>query len=273
MPSDIVCEKVPNREMTIRTYSLGLLGVSILTALLTTTDAFAREDMGGQLQVSGGIAMPATSTAVFSNPAGLVSADRALVLQAEAPEVWDSGTYRAGVQTGGSSYGIAAGAEMQDAGSHNPLSAYYGIAVGTEAFTLGFAGQTGVSNSSGSTFNAGTLFKVGANSRIGFTARDIGNGVSEWGLGLAVGVATGVDIVVDSAADRNLDNLQIKPGIKVSSGQAALTLSYATGEREEFANGFSAGASFQFASKNTIEFEYNPGGDLSKYFVGLTLAF
>jgi hypothetical protein len=48
--------------MTIRTDILGLLGISILTALLISTDAFARDEMGGQLQVSGGFAMPAAAT-------------------------------------------------------------------------------------------------------------------------------------------------------------------------------------------------------------------
>jgi hypothetical protein len=247
-----------------------LLLLTIFSSGICASTAFAQETQNGNLQVSGGIAMPATSSAVFTNPAGLLGASTAVVLQAAAPDFWDNGTYRAGMQTGGASYGVAGGIEDRDLGNNDPLYGYYGLAVGTQAFSLGLAGRTGVVNSSGTTLNAGTLFSVGSSAKIGITARDINNGVSEWGAGVAFGVGQGVDLVFDSAADENLKNIEVKPGIKVGSQQAALTISYGTGAREEFADGFTAGASFQFASKTILEIQYNAGGDLSKYYASLT---
>jgi hypothetical protein len=244
------------------------LGVSILSTI--SSSAFAQENQAGNLQVSGGIAMPAGSTAVLTNPAGLVTASTGAVLQAGAPDFWDNGTYRAGLQTGGPSFGIAGGIEDTDQGQNNPLRAYYGVAVGTQNFSLGIAGKTGLSNSSGTSINVGTLFSVGSSTEIGVTARDVNNSVSEWGAGFAFGVNPGIDLVLDAAADSNLKNLEVKPGLKVGSPQAALTISYGTGAREEFADGFTAGASFQFASRSTLEIQYNAGGDFSKYFAALT---
>ena len=231
------------------------------------------------LHVSGGIAMPASSTAVHSNPAGIITAPTAVVLQAGAPKIWDNGTYRAGLQTNGSSWGVAGGIEDQTFGNNNgnnnsnssSLLAYYGMAVGTESFTLGLAGRTGISNSSGTALNVGLLFGVGSSARVGMTAWGINSGAYEWGAGAAFGVGQGFDLVLDAAADSNLANLQIKPGVKVSGSQAALTLSYGTGARAQFADGFTAGASFIFASNNTLELQYNAGGALSKYFAALTI--
>jgi hypothetical protein len=237
-----------------------------------TSLASAAEQVEGNLQVSGGIAMPASATAVFSNPAGLVAAPTALELQAGAPEVWDHGTYRAGLQTGGSSYGAAAGMQLTDQSSSDPLYTYYGLAVGVPAFSLGIGGKTGVSNASGTTLNAGALFSVGSSAKVGLTARDIDHSVSEWGAGVAFEVTSGVHFVVDSAIDHNFKNPEIKPGLKVGNETAALTISYGTGAREEFADGFSAGGCYRFSGGNLLEIQYNAGGDLSKYFAALTVA-
>lgn len=217
--------------------------------------------------------MPSTSTAVFTNPAGMVSAPTALVLSAGAPEVWDNGTYRAGVQTGGPSFGVAAGIENRDRATNDPLLMYYGAAVGSRAFSLGLAGKTGISNADGTTINAGLLFGVGSNAQIGITGRGLNDGVNEWGAGAAFMVGSGVDLVFDAAADDDLNNLEMKPGLRVSGGNAALSLSYATGPREQFADGFSAGGSYQFSAGNILELQYNAGGDLSKYFASLTIGF
>jgi hypothetical protein len=225
------------------------------------------------LQVSGGIAMPATSTAVLTNPAGMMGASTALVLQAAAPEVWDNGTYRGGLQTGGSSYGVAAGIQAGSVNSTTVSKAYYGVAVGTENFSLGLAGKTGISNSNGTVLNAGLLFGIGSTAHMGITARGIDDGINEWGAGIALGLASNFDLVFDAAANSDLRNLEMKPGIKVSSDQASLTMSYGTGDRQQFADGFSAGASFSFASSNVLEIQYNAGGDLSKYFAAFTLGF
>jgi hypothetical protein len=216
--------------------------------------------------------MPSNSSAVFTNPAGLVGASTSVNLQAAAPDFWDNGTYRAGVQTGSTSYGVAGGLEEQDVGQNNPLYGYYGLAVGTQGFTLGVAGRTGIVNSSGTSLNVGTLISLGSSTRLGVTAIGVDHSVTEWGAGLAYAAGQGVDLVFDAAADNNLKNLEAKPGIKVGNQQAALTISYGTGAREEFADGFTAGGSFQFASRSILEIQYNAGGELSKYFASLTFA-
>lgn len=216
--------------------------------------------------------MPANSTAVFTNPAGLVSAATAISLQAGAPDFWSNGTYRAGLQTGGASFGAAAGLERRDRTRNDPTLAYYGAAVGVSEFSLGLAGRTGISNSDGSTFNAGVLFSAGSSAQVGVTARGLDDGVNEWGAGVGFNVSSGVDLVFDMAADDDLDNLEVKPGLKVANGPAALTISYATGLREQFADDFTAGGSYQFSS-SLLEIQYNAGSDLSKYFAALTIGF
>ncbi len=259
--------------------------LTLLAGTSITGISQAAERTGGNLHVSGGIAMPATSTAVLTNPAGVVGAPTSLVLQAGAPEVWSNGTYRAGVQTGDASWGAAVGAEHRDRGSNglnnsinnnnsdDPTLIYYGVAVGVPAFSLGVGGKTGVVNSSGSTFNAGAMFLVGSSARIGLTARDLEDGVNEWGLGVGFNLSAGVDLVIDAAANEDLDNAEVKPGIKVGNEAVALTLSYATGPRQQFADDFTAGVAFQLASASLLELQYNAGGDLSKYYACFTLGF
>ncbi len=235
--------------------------------------ALAAESSGGNLHVSGGISMPAHATAVFTNPSGLVAAPTALVLQAGAPDFWENGTYRAGLQTGASSYGAAAGLEQRDRRNNDPLLAYYGLAVGVPAFSVGLAGKTGISNADGTTLNAGALFSAGSMATIGLTLRGLDDGVNEFGAGVAFEVGSGVHLVFDAAADEDLENPELKPGLKVGNETAALTVSYGTGPREQFADDFTAGGSYRFASSSLLEVQYNAGGDLSEYFASLTFAF
>jgi hypothetical protein len=248
----------------------------LIVAAITSTSVFA-QSRGGQtsghssLEVGGGISMPATSSAVLSNPAGMVGAHTALVVHAAASEVWDNGTYRGGLQTGGSSYGVAAGVENNSRGSgSSSTNAYYGFAVGSHEFSLGVAGKTGVSNSSGSTFNAGILVGVIPMVQLGFTAMSLNGGVDEWGFGAAFKFGNGIALVLDGAASSGFKKIEMKPAIKVGEGPAALTIGYATGARQEFNDGFAAGGSYQFANCS-LEVQYNAGGAYSKYFAGLTI--
>lgn len=245
----------------------------IASPLLFASVAFAAEPIGSNLHVAGGIALPGTSNSVHANPAGMVGAPTSLVLQAGAPEFWENGMYRAGVQGGGPSFGVAAGIEHHSLPGDDPLIAYYGLAVGTPGFSLGLAARTGLSNADGTTVNAGALFHPGDALRLGITAMGLDDGVNEWGVGLGVNVASGVDFVVDAAMDEDFDNPELKPGIRVGSDAASLTLSYATGPRQQFADGFTAGGSFVLASGTVIEAQYNAGGALSKYYAALTLGF
>lgn len=247
--------------------------LSILATLLSASSFAGEMNSLNRLQVSGGIAAPATSTSVFTNPAGLVAAPTALVLQAAAPSFWDNGTYRAGLQTGGSSFGAAAGLERIDRARNDATLGYYGFAVGVPAFSLGLAGRTGISNANGSTFNAGLLFSAGSNARVGITAIGLDDGVNEWGAGVGFTVTSGVVLVLDAAANDHLKNIELKPGMKIESGPAALTVSYGTGDRAQFADGFTAGGSYQFSAGNVLELQYNAGGSLSKYFAALTIGF
>lgn len=248
-----------------------IISLALLVSGIQLSYAYALEDTNSPLRVSGGIAMPATSTAVFTNPAGMVAASTSLVLEAGAPEFWDSGTYRAGLQTGGPSFGLAVGVEDRDRTRNDSVLAYYGLAVGVPTFSLGLGGRTGLSNSSGTSLHAGALFNMGSTAHIGLTARGLDDGVSEWGAGVGFEVGSGVDLVIDAAADDDLKNPEVKPGIKVTGGPAALTLSYGTDSRQQFADGFTAGGSFQFSGGNLLEVQYNAGGELSKYFACLTL--
>lgn len=244
-----------------------------LCAFLYSDNTSAQERMQmGNLHVSGGISMPSTHTSVFTNPAGLVGAPTALSLQAGAPEVWENGNYRAGVQTGGSNFGVAAGLERRDRVGKDATLGYYGFAVGASGFSLGIGGKTGISNADGTTLNAGLLFAAGSSAQVGVTARGIDDGVNEWGAGVALNVANGLSVVFDAAADDKMKNIEMKPGVRVGSGPAALTLSYGTGARQQFADGFTAGGSYQFSS-SVLEIQYNAGGDLSKYFAALTFGF
>lgn len=250
-----------------------LIRSATLLALGFSATAFAADRTEGNLHVSGGIAMPATVSSVLTNPAGMVGAPTAIALQAGAPRFWENGTYRGGLQTGGPSYGAAAGLETRDRSTNDPLYAYYGLAVGTPGFSLGLGAKTGISNAEGTHLNAGLLFSAGSSATIGLTAFGLDDGVNEFGAGVAFGVGNGVRLVFDAAADDNLENPELKPGIYVGSDKAALTLSYGTGARQQFADGFTAGGSFRFSSSNLLEIQYNAGGALSKYYAALTIAF
>lgn len=252
--------------------ALSLCATSLFAFLFSANTSAREMTNNSNVHVAGGIAMPSTSTSVFTNPAGLVGASTALSLQAGAPKFWENGTYRAGLQTGGANFGVAGGIERRDQPGNDATLGYYGLAVGTSGFSLGLAGKTGISNADGTNLNAGLLFAVGSSAQVGVTAHGLDDGVNEWGAGVAFNVANGVSLVFDAAADDDLDNLEMKPGLRVGGGPAALTLSYGTGARQQFADGFTAGASYQFSS-SVLEIQYNAGGDLSKYFAALTLGF
>jgi hypothetical protein len=247
---------------------------SIFTALILGSSS-ALADLAGEnnLNVSGGISMPSTKTAVLTNPAGMVGASTAAVLQAGVPEVWENGTYRAGVQSGSPLFGVAAGIEHLDRTRDDINYLYYGAAVGVPMLSFGLGAKTGITNADGTEVNAGVLFNPGPLGKFGLTARGVDDGIDEWGLGAALGLAPGITFVFDMAADSDFNELEIKPGIKVGVSPIALTLSYGTGPREQFADDLTLGASFQFSSANTIEVQYNAGGELSKYFVAASFGF
>ncbi len=235
--------------------------------------ALAADSKENNLHVGGGIAMPSTTTAVFTNPAGLVGASTAGVLQAGAREVWENGTYRAGVQTGSPLFGVAAGLEHIDLPRDDANFLYYGAAVGVPILSFGLNAATGITNADGTRVNAGVLFNPGPLGKFGLTARGLDDGVDEWGLGGAFDIAPGIALVLDLASDSDFDGIEAKPGIKVGVSPIALTLSYGTGSREQFADDLTFGGSFQFSSANTLEFQYNAGGDLSKYFLAASFGF
>lgn len=259
-----------NPPISVHTHSMNA-PIKILLATLISFSAYASKTSNNPLHVAGGISSPSTSNSVHTNPAGMADAQRALVFQAGAPSILNNGIYRAGGQTGNNNFGAAAGLELADHTASSSLALYYGLAIKIPTLSFGLSGRTGLSSSAnGSTFNLGAIFDLGSIARIGATAWGLQNGINEWGLGVALPLFSGIEFIADMAADSDFSGIELKPGLKVGNDNAALSISYGTGARSQFADGFTAGASFGF-SGNSIEAQYNAGGSFSTYYLCFTL--
>lgn len=222
--------------------------------------------------------MPGSTTATYTNPAGLVGASGAkLSLQAGSEDPMENPNYRALVLAGNGMFGASAGVDyrMNDGAAEDRGFAVYGLALNISAldFTMGVAGRTGIKNADGTDFNAGVLFRPTSLVRIGGTAMGINDQVDSYGLGVGLELMNGVELVADSAFDREFKNGEFKPGLRMSNSYAGLSLSYGTGGTAQFAKDFSAAAYFRVSSNSEIEIEYNHGGDLPKYFASLSFGF
>lgn len=227
--------------------------------------------------VSGSIAMPGLGTAVYTNPAGLARAnDVRLSLQGGSDHPMDDPSYRALLSGGNGTFGAAGGVKyrMRDGGDDVGY-AVYGLAMNVESlgFSLGVSGASGIKNADGSDFNAGLVFRPTSMVTIGGTAMGLKDRPESYGVGLGLELVSGVDLVADSAFDRDFKNGEFKPGLRLANEFAGLSLSYGTGATEQFAKDFSAAAYLRISANSDLEFEYNHGGDLPKYFASLSLRF
>ncbi|MBC7386063.1 MAG: hypothetical protein H7301_07890 [Cryobacterium sp.] len=240
-------------------------------------DSSGPSGFGTNVPVSGGIAMPGSTTATFTNPAGLVgNHSERLSAQAGSTHPMDNPNYRALALVGNGMFGASGGVDyyVPDNGPSQG-DAVYGLAVDVSALdlALGVSGRSGIKGSKGTDFNAGLLFAPMQYFTIGATAFGLKGNVDSYGLGVGLNLAPGVDLVGDSVFDTHFKNPEFKPGIKFSNADAGLSVSYGTGATEQFAKNVSAAAYFRVGMNSEIDFEYNHGGDLSKYYAALSFGF
>ncbi len=250
-----------------------------VSALALASSAHASGSADSSLvSVSGGIAEPSTTTAVFQNPAGLAEIKRtALNTHAFFPEsAFKDGEYGGGILYGkGSGFGLTAGATY--APTPSASRAYYGLAVASQALhlSLGAAGFTPISPSGDSTFNLGVSIEPSPGVRLAATARDVSSGPDEYGVGLAVSASNDVDLVGDATFDGDYKRPAVSPGIRVGSQQAALTVSYGfrldsktSFHSEEIREGVALAGGIRLGTSANLQVYYN---QMSKY--GATLSF
>jgi hypothetical protein len=262
------------------------LGFSLLALLASSPSQAARRGYsspstgtpGVGVPVSGSIAMPSSATATYTNPAGLIGNDGArLSLQGGSEKPMDNPTYRALILAGNGMFGASVGVKynIQDGAGDDTGYAVYGLALNISAIdlTLGFSGRNGIKSATGSDYNAGLLFKPTSLVTIGATAMGLQNQIDSIGLGVGFELMSGLDLVGDAAFNSKFKNGEFKPGLRLSNNYAGLSLSYGTGATVQFAKDFSTAAYLKLSSNSELEFEYNHGGDLPKYFAALSLGF
>ena len=250
--------------------------VSLCVSPLTVSASSDSSGVG--VPVSGSIAMPGSTTAVYTNPAGMVGTPGArLSLQGGSDKPMDNPTYRGLILAGNGSFGAAAGVKYQinDGSADDVGYAVYGLAVNISAldFTMGVAGKSGIKTATGSEYNAGVLVRPTSMITVGGTAMGVRDGVDSIGVGMGLELTSGVELVADSAFDQKFKNGEFKPGLRLANSNAGLSVSYGTGATAQFAKDFSAAAYLKFSSNSELEFEYNHGGDLPKYFASLSFGF
>lgn len=249
----------------------------MICALLIASSAHAAMD-SASFPVAGSIVMPGSTTGTFTNPAGIVKGEGVrLSLQAGTPDPMDDPNYRALLLAGNGTIGASAGVDYSIP-SDNAADrgwAVYGLALNISAldFTLGVSGRTGMKAAEGTDFNVGILLKPTPFITVGATALDIKGKPDDYGAGVGLALFSGVDLVVDAACDDDFKNTEFKPGLKISNPFAGISLSYGTGATAQFAKDFSGAAYLQVGSNSELEFEYNHGGDLAKYYAALSLGF
>ena len=258
----------------------------VLVFILVPTMAFSSGKGGEdehQLSVSGGIASPSFSSAVFQNPAGLVYNSK-FKGTAQAT-LNDFNNLYGGVLGGNGSFGAAGGVGhgFQSGGS---TSAFYGLGVQSDSLKIavGLAGFTDLGGG-GSTFNAGVLLGPSEKLTLGLTAIGLNSSVREWGAGIAVRLSGVTGLILDSTVDSGLNNFAIQPGVIVGNEKAALTFSYGlgvannteqswstrlttSGYSRQLSGGFAAGGSLRIGSSASWQVYYN---QLAKWYTAISI--
>lgn len=236
--------------------------------------AGAASRLGLDLPVGGSIAMPGPATATFTNPAGLIG-NRGVGLSFEAgsEHPMDNPAYRGLLLMGNGTLAVSGGLDYQVLESANdPAWAVYGIALNLDFLNLviGAAGRTQLREGNRSEVNAGILFTPARFFTIGATAMSAEHGVDSYGAGVSLSVMNGLDLVLDGATDSDFKHRELKPGLKISNQFAGISVSYGTGETSQFSKDVSAGAFLRLGANAEIEFDYNHGGKLPKYYAALS---
>jgi hypothetical protein len=254
-----------------------------LFAILSACSPFslswgASQGSNSGVPVAGSIVMPGTTTAVYTNPAGLVGGTTLrLSLQAGSDEPMEDPNARALVIGGAEWFGAAAGVDyrLRDGNSSDYGYIVYGMGVLISPLdlTFGLAGWKGVQHVSNTDLNAGLIFRPTPGITLGGTVMGLSDQIDSIGAGIGLEIMSGIDFVVDSAFNRELKSGAFKPGIRVSNDFSGLSLSYGTDSSAQFADAFSAAAYLRISGNSEFEFEYNHGGDLPKYFGSLSFGF
>lgn len=230
--------------------------------------------MGSELSVSGGIAIPSSSTALMTNPAGLVlGKKKRVVVQAAANDIWSETAYRVGAMNSNESYSFAVLVDHDSYFSSARTGARYGLAVGTEKMSFGFSGYSILRNGSGSYFNLGLLLNPGEELSFGAVMKGLGSGYNEFGLGATFAAGKGFAIVLDGVANSDFSQKSIKPGIKVGTQSAALSVSYGTDYTQSFDYYWTFAGSTQIDKSVLLEFYYNYGSYLYNYAMSCSVSF
>ena len=235
------------------------------------------KDFHSDVTVGGSISAPSTYLGLFTNPAALAQTSGVnFSLQGGADKVWVDPTYRAGLQAGLGFVGIGAFVDRKTQSGTDQSHAYGGIGleISPLSLELGFATRKGINGpSSAGDWIGGLIFSPAYFVQIGITALSNNEKFDEVGAGAAVVLIDGIQIVVDGAADQDGKNLKFKPGFKIYNPFGGFSVSYGTGDKDQFNKGTSAGVFVRAGLNTRLEVAYNHGGMLPKYYGALTFGF
>lgn len=238
-----------------------------LLLLLELKSALAASSTGAEhpLSAAGGISSPASNTALFQNPAGLVYQQRlGITLQGGSGPL-----LRGGILGGGSTFGAGAGIGHRFSSSSSSSSrrssttssssgstdAFYGMGLNIDSLktAFGVAGSTALSGG-GTSINAGMLILPRNSFRVGVTAVGLQNGLGELGAGLTTNITQKVDLTVDTTYNTQSSSFAAQPAFTLGDSKAALTLGYGfNGGSQQLSDGFAAGGHLQLG--NSVNWE------------------